>query len=398
MQLVEHASENKSKTETFISKLTKYYTLGIITLSLIVSTIVWAVTKNFETGLYRGLIFLVISCPCAFAISVPLSYFSGLGNASKKGILIKGSNYLDACSKLKIMAFDKTGTLTTGQFSINNIKSLDDNFSSDDILYIAGLGERFSNHPLAKSIVKEADKLEKIFEEEKVTNVNEISGKGIEFNYNNHKYFIGRRNFDGKSTLVEVFEDEKKIGELDLSDTIKSSSIDTCKQLKELGIKTLLLSGDNEQSVEQVASKLGIDESHYQLLPEDKYNLIEKYSSENGNIGYVGDGINDAPSLTRANVGFSMGINGSGASIEASDIVLVDDNPQKIVTAIKISKHTRKIVIENISLSAIVKVAFLALGSFGITGMVWAVFADVGVTLLAILNSMRALHHKTEKK
>lgn len=398
MQLVEHASENKSKTETFISKLTKYYTLGIITLSLIVSTIVWAVTKNFETGLYRGLIFLVISCPCAFAISVPLSYFSGLGNASKKGILIKGSNYLDACSKLKIMAFDKTGTLTTGQFSINNIKSLDDNFSSDDILYIAGLGERFSNHPLAKSIVKEADKLEKSFEEEKVTNVNEISGKGIEFNYNNHKYFIGRRNFDGKSTLVEVFEDEKKIGELDLSDTIKPSSIDTCKQLKELGIKTLLLSGDNEQSVEQVASKLGIDESHYQLLPEDKYNLIEKYSSENGNIGYVGDGINDAPSLTRANVGFSMGINGSGASIEASDIVLVDDNPQKIVTAIKISKHTRKIVIENISLSAIVKVAFLALGSFGITGMVWAVFADVGVTLLAILNSMRALHHKTEKK
>lgn len=398
MQLVEHASENKSKTETFISKLTKYYTLGIITLSLIVSTIVWAVTKNFETGLYRGLIFLVISCPCAFAISVPLSYFSGLGNASKKGILIKGSNYLDACSKLKIMAFDKTGTLTTGQFSINNIKSLDDNFSNDDILYIAGLGERFSNHPIAKSIVKEADKLEKSFEEEKVTNVNEISGKGIEFNYNNHKYFIGRRNFDGKSTLVEVFEDEKKIGELDLSDTIKSSSIDTCKQLKELGIKTLLLSGDNEQSVEQVASKLGIDESHYQLLPEDKYNLIEKYSSENGNIGYVGDGINDAPSLTRANVGFSMGINGSGASIEASDIVLVDDNPQKIVTAIKISKHTRKIVIENISLSAIVKVAFLALGSFGITGMVWAVFADVGVTLLAILNSMRALHHKTEKK
>ncbi len=398
MQLVEHASENKSKTETFISKLTKYYTLGIITLSLIVGTIVWAVTKNFETGLYRGLIFLVISCPCAFAISVPLSYFSGLGNASKKGILIKGSNYLDACSKLKIMAFDKTGTLTTGQFSINNIKSLDDNFSSDDILYIAGLGERFSNHPLAKSIVKEADKLEKSFEEEKVTNVNEISGKGIEFNYNNHKYFIGRRNFDGKSTLVEVFEDEKKIGELDLSDTIKPSSTDTCKQLKELGIKTLLLSGDNEQSVEQVASKLGIDESHYQLLPEDKYNLIEKYSSENGNIGYVGDGINDAPSLTRANVGFSMGINGSGASIEASDIVLVDDNPQKIVTAIKISKHTRKIVIENISLSAIVKVAFLALGSFGITGMVWAVFADVGVTLLAILNSMRALHHKTEKK
>lgn len=398
MQLVEHASENKSKTETFISKLTKYYTLGIITLSLIVGTIVWAVTKNFETGLYRGLIFLVISCPCAFAISVPLSYFSGLGNASKKGILIKGSNYLDACSKLKIMAFDKTGTLTTGQFSINNIKSLDDNFSSDDILYIAGLGERFSNHPLAKSIVKEADKLEKSFEEEIVTNVNEISGKGIEFNYNNHKYFIGRRNFDGKSTLVEVFEDEKKIGELDLSDTIKPSSTDTCKQLKELGIKTLLLSGDNEQSVEQVASKLGIDESHYQLLPEDKYNLIEKYSSENGNIGYVGDGINDAPSLTRANVGFSMGINGSGASIEASDIVLVDDNPQKIVTAIKISKHTRKIVIENISLSAIVKVAFLALGSFGITGMVWAVFADVGVTLLAILNSMRALHHKTEKK
>lgn len=398
MQLVEKASENKSKTETFISKLTKYYTLGIIVLSLLVGGIVWAVTKNFETGLYRGLIFLVISCPCAFAISVPLSYFSGLGNASKKGILIKGSNYLDACARLKTMAFDKTGTLTTGQFSVNEIKSFDEQFSKDDILFIASLGERFSNHPLAKSIVKEAEKLNKNYENIKIDGLNEISGSGIEFEYNGHEYFIGRKNLELKSTVVEVIQDKQKIGEINLSDTIKPTSIEACEQLKNLGIKTILLSGDNEESVKEVSEKIGINESHYQLLPEDKYNLIEKYSKENTSIGYVGDGINDAPSLTRADVGFSMGINGSASSIEASDIVLVDDNPKKIVTAIKISKHTRKIVIENISLSAIVKIAFLALGSFGITGMVWAVFADVGVTLLAILNSMRALHHNTDKK
>lgn len=398
MQLVEKASENKSKTETFISKLTKYYTLGIIALSLLVGGVVWAVTKNFETGLYRGLIFLVISCPCAFAISVPLSYFSGLGNASKKGILIKGSNYLDACARLKTMAFDKTGTLTTGQFSVNEIKSFDEQFSKDDILFIASLGERFSNHPLAKSIVKEAEKLNKNYENIKIDGLNEISGSGIEFEYNDHKYFIGRKNLELKSTVVEVIQDKQKIGEINLSDTIKPTSIEACEQLKNLGIKTILLSGDNEESVKEVSEKIGINESHYQLLPEDKYNLIEKYSKENTSIGYVGDGINDAPSLTRADVGFSMGINGSASSIEASDIVLVDDNPKKIVTAIKISKHTRKIVIENISLSAIVKFAFLALGSFGITGMVWAVFADVGVTLLAILNSMRALHHNTDKK
>lgn len=393
LDLIENAQDKKSKTETVISKITKWYTLGVILLAVSVWGIVWAVTKNFDTALYRGLIFLVISCPCAFAISVPLSYFSGLGNASKHGILIKGSNYLDACAKLNIVAFDKTGTLTTGKFVVEKIECIDKTKTERDVLYYASLGEQNSNHPLAKAILQENTKKLK-----KVSDVKEVAGEGVYFKFGNDEYFVGRKTKEHKQTVVEVFENEQKIGQIYLSDNIKHTASVACSGLKQMGVKTVMLSGDNEASVVKVAREIGIDEEKHGLLPQDKYDWIEKTKEGKGNfVGYVGDGINDAPSLMLADVGVSMGINGSSASKESSDIVLVDDNPEKVVTAIKISKFTRKIVWENIILSAVVKATFLLLGALGVTGMLSAVFADVGVTVLAILNSMRALKYNPNK-
>lgn len=394
MNLIEHASEKKSKTETIISKITRWYTLGVIVCATLVWGIVWAVTKNFDTAIYRGLIFLVVSCPCAFAISVPLTYFSGLGNASRHGILIKGSNYLDALAKLDIVAFDKTGTLTTGKFVVEQIKVLNKDYSKEDILWIASLGEQNSLHPLAKSIVEENKK-----ELASVKNFKEIAGSGVEFTYDKIKYFVGRKSKDLKATIVEVFKADEKLGEIYLSDKIKETAKPTSENLNKMGIETVLLSGDNAETVKKVTSEIGLKQGLSNLLPQDKFDWIKnKKESSNAKIGYVGDGINDSPSLMLADVGISMGINGSPASIEASDVVLVDDNPEKVVTAIKISKYTGKIVWQNIIFSASVKFLFLALGSLGITGMLSAVFADVGVTVLAILNSMRALAYSPTKK
>ena len=360
-------------------------------LSVLVWGIVWAVTGDFNTALYRGLIFLVVSCPCAFAISVPLAYFSGIGNASRKGILIKGSNYLDACAKLDVVAFDKTGTLTTGEFKIDRVESYN-NLTEEEIIYLASLGEQNSLHPLAKSILAQNTR-----ELEKVENIKEVAGEGVYYSYMGKNYFIGRKNREGKNTCVEVYENDELIGKIYLSDSIKDTSILAIQELKDMNIKTVLLSGDNKEIVEHTSEKLGIDEYKYSLLPQDKYSWIEE-NKVNSSIAYVGDGINDAPSLMLADVGISMGINGSPASVEASDIVLVDDNPNKVPMAIKLSRYTRKIVWEDIILSAGVKFTFLLLGALGITGMLSAVFADVGVTVLAILNSMRALKHTPKNK
>lgn len=393
VNLIENAQEKKSKTETLISKITKWYTLGVLLLSVLVFGIVFAVTKSFDTAIYRGLIILVVSCPCAFAISVPLTYFSGIGNASKHGILIKGSNYLDACAKLNLVAFDKTGTLTTGNFSVNEIEIIDKKYSKEEVIYLACLGEQNSIHPLAKSIMALNSK-----PLEEVENVKEVAGSGLYFTYKGKEYFVGRKNKNNKSTLVELYKKNKLVATFHLSDTIKENASSSIKALKDLGVKTCLLSGDNKESVEAVAEAIGIDEFKYQLLPQDKFDFIDSIKSTNTQmIGYVGDGINDAPSLSRADVGISMGINGSPASIEASDVVLVDDNPMKVSSAIKISKFTRSVVWQNIILSAVVKATFLLLGAFGVIGMIYAVFADVGVTLLAILNSMRALRYNPNK-
>lgn len=391
LNLIENAQDKKSKTETVISKIAKWYTYAVMALAVIVFGVVWLVTKNPNTAIYRGLIFLVVSCPCAFAISVPLSYFSGLGNASKNGILIKGSNYLDALTKVKMVAFDKTGTLTTGVFAIDNIEIYSKNFTKQDIIYIASLGEQYSIHPLAKAILKENDR-----ELSQIKNVKEVAGEGVYFAYNNDNYFVGKKDKTLTATVVEVYKNNEKIADIYLSDTIKETSKTALTQLKKSNIKTVLLSGDKEETVKALAEKVNASEYYYNLLPKDKYKYIEEHKQKDGLIAYVGDGINDAPALTLADIGISMGINGSGASIEASDIVLVDDNPNKVNKAISISRFTRKIVWENILFSLIVKVLFLTLGAFGITGMLSAVIADVGVTVIAILNSLRALYSNNE--
>lgn len=393
MDMIENASEKKAKTETVISKMTKWYTLGVIALAVLVWGIVWAVTKDINTAIYRGLIFLVVSCPCAFAISVPLAYFSGLGNASKKGILIKGSNYLDAAANLKTIAFDKTGTLTTGEFKIKKIVAIDETKSENEIIKLCAQGERHSLHPIAKAIVFEAKE-----PLEDVSNFKEISGKGVSFEFDGNEYFVGRQSENLCETTVELFENNRKIGEIILEDEIKDSSKKAISELNAMGIRTVMLSGDNKIIVDKVASELGTSEAFSNLLPADKFKWIESHKqNEKSKIGYVGDGLNDAPSLTLADVGFSMGIKGNDASIEASDIVLANDNPEKIVEAIKISRNTKKIVWENIGLSALIKIVFLSLGAFGVTGMLSAVIADVGVTLVAILNSLRALKFNSKK-
>lgn len=392
INLIETATEKKSKTETFISKIMKWYTFGVIILAVSIWAIIWSITKNFDLALYRGLIFLVVSCPCAFAISVPLSYFCGLGNASKNGILIKGSNYLDACAKLNLIAFDKTGTLTTGNFEITKVESFTKNYNEEDIIYIASIGEQYSLHPLAISITNANAKTL-----EKALDVKEIAGQGVYYTYKNKPYFVGKKSEHINKTVVELFEDNLKIGQITLKDSVKQNSKNTCEILKLLNIKSVMLSGDNKETVEDVANEIGIDEAYYKLLPQDKFEWI-KLNKDNYKIGYVGDGLNDAPSLTLADVGFSMGLKGISASIEASDIVISNDNPAKIPQAIKISKQTRKIVWENIILSAVVKITFLTLGACGVTGMLSAVIADVGVTLIAILNSLRALIYKHKYK
>lgn len=392
MDLVENATENKSKTETFISKITRWYTLGVVLCAVLVWGIVWACLGDLSEAFRRGLGFLVVSCPCAFAISVPLAYFSGLGNASKNGVLIKGSNFLDACSTLNMVAFDKTGTLTTGNFEIQKIEA-EKGFSEEEVLFVAALGEQNSLHPLAKAITAACKK-----KLEKVEKTREIAGKGVEFEFQNDKYFVGRKSKNLKSTCVEVFKNDKLMGKIELCDTIKSTSFSACKQLGEMNVKCALLSGDNLESVSVVASAVGIEDVRAGLLPEQKFEFLENCKHEKQKVGYVGDGINDAPSLALADVGFSMGINGAPASIEASDIVIVDDNPQKIVTAIKVSRYTKKIVWENIALSAIIKISALALVGVGLASMFVAVLADVGVTLLAVLNSLRALYFNPNKK
>lgn len=392
LELIENATDKKAKTETVISKTSKWYTLAVIALAVAVWGIVWAVTKNFNTAVYRGLIFLVISCPCAFAISVPLAYFSGIGVASKNGILVKGSNYLDCLAKLDVLAFDKTGTITTGEFEIVDIENYS-NYTDEQILFLASLGEQHSNHPLAKAIVK-ANKLGI----KQVQNLKEIAGEGVSFDFENKHYFVGRKNKDISNTAVELIENEVIIAKINMQDTIKATSAQTVADLKQLGIKTAVLSGDNAQVVEKVCAEIGINEPNAKLLPEDKFAWIENKKQSKLVVGYVGDGINDAPSLTLADVGISMGLNGTPASIEASDIVIANDNPAKIVEGIKISKFTRKIVWENIIVSAVIKILFLTLGAFGVTGMLSAVIADVGVTVLAILNSLHVLKFAKTKQ
>ena len=404
LNLVENATDKKAKTETFVSKAAKIYTPVIIGLALLVAIFMPLVVANvtYKESIYKALIFLVISCPCSIAISVPLSYFSGIGKASKKGILIKGSDYLDRIKDIKEIIFDKTGTITTGNFKVSEIHSLDEKYSEDEILEYFAKGEKLSNHPIAKSILNKYEEKQdkKELNVNDVENFEEVSGKGLKYTYNNKNIKIGNSSFTGAKreniigTVLYLNIDEQVVGSIVLSDEIKPKTKETMERLHKLGIKTKMFTGDKKEIAEKIAKQVGIQAVKAEMLPQDKYNELDKIieqREENKKVAFVGDGINDSPVLARADIGISMGGIGSSSAIEASDVVIMTDELNKIVDGIEISKKTNKIIIQNLIFAIGVKILTLLLSLFGIADMWQAVFADVGTTLITIFNTLRIL-------
>lgn len=410
LDLVENASNKKAKTENFITKFARYYTPIVVFSAVLLAAIPPLVIPGavFKDWLYRALNFLVISCPCALVISVPLSFFGGIGGASRQGILIKGSNYIEALAETKTVVFDKTGTLTHGVFEVIEISPVS-GVTADELLEATALAESFSNHPISSSL---KDAYGKAIDNSLITDFEDISGHGIKANVNGKTIYAGNSKLmdsigvscstpSTSGTVVHVARENIYIGHIVIADRIKQESKNAISHLKQSGIKTVMLTGDTKQVGEAVALELGIDEVYTQLLPVDKVEkmeeLIRDKSSPNHRVAFVGDGINDAPVLGRADVGISMGALGSDAAIEASDIVLMDDNPEKIATAMKLSRRTLGIVKQNIIFAIGVKLIVLAMSAFGLASMWQAVFADVGVSVIAILNAMRALSVKAVK-
>ena len=400
LELVENATDKKAKTENFVSKAAKIYTPLVLTFACLFAIFVPLFTNmSYQDSIYKALVFLVISCPCSIAISVPLSYFSGIGTCSSRGILVKGSNYLDNLKDVKEIIFDKTGTITTGNFIISDIEILNKKYKKEELLKIAAYGESYSTHPIAKSIVNAYSK--KILTN-KISNFKENAGKGISYNLNNDNYKIGTANFvgykkiDSLNTIVYISKNDEVIGYIELEDEIKNDVSKSITNLKRNNINTLMFTGDKKDIALNIASKVGINNVQYELLPQDKYRLLEEKinSKENGKIAFVGDGINDAPSLALADIGISMGGVGSSAAIEASDVVIMKDDISKINEAIKISKFTNKIIMQNLVFSIGVKIDILVLSALGITDMWEAVFADVGTTIITIINTLRILKMK----
>ena len=401
LELVENATDKKAKTETFVNKAAKIYTPIVIGIAILVGIflpLISNVTYGGENGsIYRALIFLVISCPCAIAISVPLCYFSGIGKSSKEGILIKGSDYLDELKDVKEIVFDKTGTLTKGQFGISKIEVYSDKYVENDVLKYVVWGESYSNHPIAKSIVRNA----KNVETKKVENYEEITGKGIKYNIDGKTVLVGNSSLVGKedeiaeSTKIYLKIDDELVGAILLKDEAKHGTKEAIQALNSRGIVTKMFTGDNKKAAKQIAEELGISEFEAEMLPDQKYSELEKelekYKGTNGKVAFVGDGINDSPVLARADVGISMGGVGSGSAIEASDIVVMTDSIDRIDCAIDISKKTSKIIKQNLIFSIGVKIVVLILSVFGVANMWEAVFADVGATLITVLNSLRIL-------
>ena len=393
LELVENATERKAKAETIVSKYSSKYTLAVIIIALLVSFVLPLVSSlSLSKCIYKGLTILVISCPCAIAISVPLSYFSGIGRASKEGILVKGSNYLDSIKDISDIAFDKTGTITTGEFCISKINIYDKKYNEDKIMEIFTSGEALSNHPIAKSILK---KHEGEVDFSCVKNFKEVSGSGISFTYRKDSVKIGSAKFCKSKDVnnnIYLSINDKVVASLVIEDDIKNCTIDTISKLKELGINVYMFTGDSKDKAISIASKVGIDNVNYEMLPEDKYNSLEHIiKNKRGVVAFVGDGINDAPVVKLADLGISMGLNGSDSAIEASDIVIMNDDISKILNAIKISKKTSRIIKENLIFALGIKISVLILAILGLTSMFAAVFADVGVTILCILNTLRIL-------
>lgn len=400
LDLVEKATDRKAKTENFVAKAARVYTPIVLLLAILTGVLLPIISNvSYSDSIYRALSFLVISCPCAIAISVPLSYFSGIGLASKHGILIKGSDYLDNLRKISTIIFDKTGTLTTGVFEVSEIISLNDRYSKEELLEICAIGESFSNHPIAKSVIKYYGK--KICNKN-VQDYKEISGMGIEFKLNNLFVQIGNNSLIKKKkeqdgNYLNIMFNHELVGYMVIKDQIKSSTVKAIEKLKQSNKKVMVFTGDNGVVAKEVCSKLGIDNYYYNLLPDDKYQKLEKIIKEknkNEVVAFVGDGINDAPVLMLSDIGISMGSIGSQSAIEASDIVLMKDDVDSINTALDISKRTTRIIKQNLIFAIGTKVLFIILNIFGTLAMAWAVFADVGVTLLAILNSIRILKMK----
>ena len=393
LELVEHATDKKARTETFVNKMAKIYTPIVIALATVIAVVLPIISNITYAGvngsIYRALVFLVVSCPCAIAISVPLSYFSGIGKASKSGILIKGSNYLDLLKDVEEIVFDKTGTLTKGEFSIQKVEAIDNEFDEDDILKYALLGEQFSNHPIAKSIIKNRE-----IPNENVTEFKEIAGEGISYKLNEENVFIGSsKEKKDEGTTICVKLNDNIIGKIYLSDTAKPGAKEAIESLKKMGIKTRMFTGDSKNIALKVGEELGLDEIKYEMLPNDKYQELENViNSSQYKVAFVGDGINDSPVLARADIGISMGGVGVASAIEASDIVIMTDEIGKIGEAIKVSKYTNKIIKQNLIFAIGIKAAVLILSTIGIASMWQAVFADVGVTVITILNTLRILN------
>lgn len=411
LELIEDASERKSKSENFITKFARIYTPVVVYLALALAflpgifSFLMGNSPNFSSWIYRALIFLIISCPCALVISIPLSFFAGIGSASKKGILVKGSNYMEVLSEVDQIIFDKTGTLTKGTFEVTAVHP--EKLSKEELLHIASHVERYSTHPIA-------DSLRKAYPNEKddceIRDIKEISGYGISAKVNDDEVYLGnsklmdKLNIEWKAcekigTIIHLAINNEYQGHIVISDTIKENSKKAISDLKKNNIsKTIMLTGDSKEVGENVAKNLSLDEFYSELLPQDKVKILEeildKKDDVNKKIAFVGDGINDAPSLTRADVGIAMGAMGSDAAIEAADVVLMDDDPGKIPTAIKVSKKCLRIVKENIYFSIGVKIIVLILGALGLTSMWAAIFADVGVTIIAVLNAMRCMYLK----
>ena len=397
LDLVENAASAKSKSESFITKFARIYTPIVVALAVLVAVVPSLITGEWATWIYRGLMFLVVSCPCALVISVPLTFFGGLGGASRKGILVKGSNLLDTLSQVKTVVFDKTGTLTEGVFEVTAVHP--EVMDQKELLHLAAHVERHSTHPIAMA-------LKNAYPDEQdnctVEGIEETAGHGVVAQVNGKRVAVGNSKLmeaegadwhpcEQDGTIIHVAMDGKYLGHIVISDRIKADSAEGIHALKAAGIaRTVMLTGDQEAVAASVAGALGIDEYHAQLLPADKVSQVEKLLKE-GTLAFVGDGINDAPVLTRADVGIAMGALGSDAAIEAADVVLMDDQPSKIAAAIRIARRTIRIAKENIGFAIGVKVLVLVLAALGIATMWMAVFADVGVTVLAVLNAMRAL-------
>ncbi len=407
LDLVENATSKKAKSENFITRFAKYYTPCVVVSALFLSIIPPLVFKqDFSVWIARALTFLVVSCPCALVVSVPLSFFGGIGGASKQGVLIKGANYLEALSKTETVVFDKTGTLTNGTFSVTAIHPQE--VSEAELLDIAAAAESFSSHPIAVSILKaHGDHIDK----SRIANVEELSGRGIHAEIDGKSVYAGNgalmdsvnipwHECKTVGTTVHIAVDGVYSGHIVISDTLKPESKTALEKLKSEGIqKTVMLTGDSDKVGQAVAKEIGIDEAYTQLMPDDKVRETERLLREKNpksTLAFVGDGINDAPVLARADVGIAMGALGSDAAIEAADVVLMDDNPTKIAVALRIAKKTMRIVHENIVFALLVKAVVLLLSAFGLASMWLAVFADVGVMVLAVCNAMRAMIYKSK--